>query len=64
MKWRRITGWIVRSILIAFIALNAYGWLKILVLWRYYSHSIRYPKQATAVQIEDAVAGSSAGQQR
>lgn len=129
MKWRWIAGWIVRSILIAFVALNAYGWLRILVLqreeydrlvgsesacgivegycswpafvlhgapldapailalvallwrglprrdfvlwaivvaiclhlaWRFYSHSIRYPRQTTAGEIEGAVGEVSA----
>ena len=34
MKWRWFAGWIVRSILIVFIALDAHRWLRILVIQR------------------------------
>lgn len=32
MSWNRLAGWAVRSFLILFVAVNAYGWLDILVL--------------------------------
>jgi hypothetical protein len=34
MNWKRLVAWVVRSFLILFIAINAYGWLDILVLQR------------------------------
>ena len=34
MNWKRLVAWLVRSFLVLFIAINAYGWLDILVLQR------------------------------